>query len=306
MSFDFDFKWSDAWLLQAVWSASASGRESASLKGIVGMGDAFNHAIFTIGELRNGFSKLVRAGYLSEEEGAFKVDGAALRFLEELDKKPVGGPIALIDRTASFLCASPYDGDDLYDPAWPYPSVTDGMIAKAYKDYSREFGKKSKELDEASRSLLANAYLRKDVAKLKELIEEGADVNVRDKDGKTVLMHAAGKANLGIVQYLVEKGASLGLTDQQGDTALHHAARRDSEDLVRYLIDRGSVVDARDRWGGTPLWVAVKCSKGKGEVIRLLLSKGADPHLKGARGKTPLELAREREDFDLLRYFEGS
>jgi ankyrin repeat protein len=119
-------------------------------------------------------------------------------------------------------------------------------------------------------------------------------------------MHAARKANLGIVQYLVEKGASLGLTDQQGDTALHHAARRDSEELVRYLIDRGSVVDARDRWGGTPLWVAVKYSKGKGEVIRLLLSKRADPHLKGALGKTPLELAREREDFDLLRFFEAS
>ena len=62
-----------------------------------------------------------------------------------------------------------------------------------------------------------------------ELIDAGANLNVRDRNGKTALMHAA---HLGykpwskeVVQHLISSGADLNIQDNEGITALAHAER---------------------------------------------------------------------------------
>jgi hypothetical protein len=53
------FTWANAWLFQSI--ASAASQREASLREIVSIGDALNHAIFTNAELDGGLARLFAA-----------------------------------------------------------------------------------------------------------------------------------------------------------------------------------------------------------------------------------------------------
>ena len=65
------FTWSDAWLLLSVALAAERGR--ATLKDVIAAGDAVNHAIFTLAELRRGFAKFIAAGHVTACQDGFDV-----------------------------------------------------------------------------------------------------------------------------------------------------------------------------------------------------------------------------------------
>jgi ankyrin repeat protein len=60
---------------------------------------------------------------------------------------------------------------------------------------------------------------------VKALIDKGADVNAKDKDGQTALMLAAGGGYTEIVKALIEKGADVNAKNNTGDTALSLAKK---------------------------------------------------------------------------------
>ncbi len=302
------FKTSDGWLLLSIWWAGGT-KGVANLQGVIGMGDAINHAIFTSGELRNGFSRLTTAGYVADQEGTFSVAGEALLFLRNLEKTKDknSGPMSWWEEIDRFLGLVPGSTFDLKeDKEWSYPSLSDTMITKANKAYAQEFWKAHRESEDKNRSPLLRAYFKskKDVNKIAEFIQQGVDINGRDTDKKTVLMHAVFDANKPMVEYLLENGADVNLKDRYGETALHHATWKNSEEVVKLLLARKPQMNPRGSTGATPLWKAVKFSKGKGEVIKLLLANGADRNMKDNDGVSPLDLAQSTKEFNLLQFFE--
>ena len=74
---------------------------------------------------------------------------------------------------------------------------------------------------------------------------------------------------------------------------MHQAARRGYVSVVQALLDHGATIDARDAKKETPLRRAVNCRQI--EIVRLLVRRGADPHLADRRGVTPLDRARTAE-----------
>jgi hypothetical protein len=64
-----------------------------------------------------------------------------------------------------------------------------------------------------------------------------------------------------------------------------------------------AVVNARDNDGNTPLLWAVK--RGKTDVAKFLLSKGANPSLANKSGASPVQMARALEETDVLELMEG-
>lgn len=137
------FTWSDAWLLHSV-AVAGGDKDGATLAGIIRIGDAINHAIFTAAELRRGFGKLTAAGYLSEVDGRFRLSGGARVVWTKAVK------FQALDRQRreidAFLKPDPYPAGDpgAEDPAWPYP-LTDSRIAEAETDYRRHLSKGIKE-----------------------------------------------------------------------------------------------------------------------------------------------------------------
>lgn len=125
---------------------------------------------------------------------------------------------------------------------------------------------------------------------VRQLLERGADVNAKDRDGVTALMAASSFALSGgkrdVVRQLLEKGADVDAKDKSAVTALIYAAGEDDPDVVRLLLDKGADVNAKDKDGKTALIWASKY--GQLEHVSPLLDKGADPNAKDDQGKTAL------------------
>lgn len=108
-----------------------------------------------------------------------------------------------------------------------------------------------------------------DIANL--LLDHHADINARDKDGKTPLIRAADAGHIEIATLLVNRGADANVPDNTGRTALSAAAQQGSLDLVSLLLDHKA-----DPKRGSPLFFAVYGQTDRPDIVRLLILRGAD------------------------------
>ncbi|MCC6906807.1 MAG: ankyrin repeat domain-containing protein [Phycisphaerales bacterium] len=149
---------------------------------------------------------------------------------------------------------------------------------------------------------------RDDVPGIRQLLEVGADPNEREsRSGRTALLLATSFPMLPradeIFSLLLTFGADVNASDMRGWTALHFAAQRHDLLKAAALIEHGAVVDAEDEHGNTPLCRATFESRGRGEMIQLLLDAGADRHRPNKHGISALALAMSIANYDVARYF---
>jgi hypothetical protein len=123
---------------------------------------------------------------------------------------------------------------------------------------------------------LIEAVKSRDIKRVKELLERGANPNAKDKNGWTPLHHAASVGSLDIAMLLINKGADVNAK---------------SEKDVNILSDIFNDI-ATINTGSTPLHVAAY--KGNLPVVELLLESGADPNVVDRGGRTPAVLAEHR------------
>eukprot|EP01095_Lingulamoeba_sp_RSL-Kostka_P002113 TRINITY_DN12_c0_g1_i1.p1 TRINITY_DN12_c0_g1~~TRINITY_DN12_c0_g1_i1.p1 ORF type:complete len:140 (-),score=37.52 TRINITY_DN12_c0_g1_i1:651-1070(-) len=90
---------------------------------------------------------------------------------------------------------------------------------------------------------------RGDEVRFEQMLEEGHDINERDRDGNTPIMMAviAGQGNM--VQYLLEKGADFTIGDNIGFQPLHRACQHNDIPLVNLLLDANANVDSKNHYG---------------------------------------------------------
>ncbi|CAM9283623.1 unnamed protein product, partial [Choristocarpus tenellus] len=81
------------------------------------------------------------------------------------------------------------------------------------------------------------------LAVTRELLEGGADPNVKDKLGRTPLWLATDENNKEVVQTLCEAGAMTNLEGPEGRTPLHLAARKGLSDIAEILLRHRAQVD---------------------------------------------------------------
>jgi len=120
-------------------------------------------------------------------------------------------------------------------------------------------------------------------------LNDGADVNKRDRLGETRLMAAARSGNVACVDLLISKKTNVNLQDRDGDTALICAAERGNLGCVRSLLTHGADVNMLDRFGRTPLRRAVRSRNVA--CAAFLVSHGADANATDCEGGTALSCA---------------
>lgn len=150
---------------------------------------------------------------------------------------------------------------------------------------------------------LTERVFNNDLHGLRVGLSQGADPNERDEEGRTPLIHAAIDNRLEVAKLLLDSGAESGAQDDMGNSALHYAAQEYHADMASLLIAHGAKVDAQDIHGNTPLWRAVFNSRGRGELIMLLLESGADRSHSNKSGKSPLDLAKTIANYNITQFF---
>ena len=77
----------------------------------------------------------------------------------------------------------------------------------------------------------------KTVEKAQELIDKGADINYRDKEGNT-LLHVVNSIEM--AKFFLEKGLKVDAKNNKGETPLYTAIKRMYYDLALFLKKNGS------------------------------------------------------------------
>ena len=192
---------------------------------------------------------------------------------------------------------------------------------------------------------LLRAAERSTLAEISQLIQQGADLNARDDQGRTPLMTATHANRPDVVQALLDAGADVNIQDHQRDNPFLYAGAEGLLDILRLTIAAGADPRITNRYGGTALipaaerghvevvdellththvdvnhvnnlgWTAlleaIVLSDGGARhqrVVQLLIDHGADIHIADKDGVTPMQHAQTRgykEIAGILRVAEG-
>jgi ankyrin repeat protein len=175
---------------------------------------------------------------------------------------------------------------------------------------------------------LPAAAAKGDVAMINKLASQGADVNVRDRNGRTPLIVAAFAKQREAIRALAAAGADVNaldrdrydmvtiaavaddvptleaalaagnratnVTSRYDGTALIAAAHLGHVEVVRVLIKAGAPLDHVNNLGWTALVESIVLGDGGARhtaTLKALVDAGADVNIADRNGQTPLHLA---------------
>ncbi|XP_057701015.1 serine/threonine-protein phosphatase 6 regulatory ankyrin repeat subunit C-like isoform X9 [Corythoichthys intestinalis] len=143
--------------------------------------------------------------------------------------------------------------------------------------------------DAKGRTPLHAAAYSGNVTGLRLLLARGAELDARDRGGRSALMVAADRGHSAAVEFLVHKvKPDLTLVDVNNNTALHLACIKGHEMCALLLLgvigDR-SLIDATNDALQMPLHIAAR--KGLATVVQVLLGRGAAVTAVDGEGRTP-------------------
>jgi len=155
----------------------------------------------------------------------------------------------------------------------------------------------------AGRELLEFCY-RGDLEMVKERVVAGANVNYADYDQRTPLHLAASEGNTEVAEFLLLNGADFSLRDRYGRTPVEDARKNGHRDLLSVLERYGARSSAALIAGPNPdvgLTLIAEASKGNAEAVVRLLQGGASAKYSDYDKRTPLHLAVGEGHLDIVR-----
>jgi ankyrin repeat protein len=153
----------------------------------------------------------------------------------------------------------------------------------------------------AGESDLADAAQRKDMAALRTLLGQKADVNAAQRDGATALHWAARLDDLTMADLLIKAGANVAATNRFGVTPLALASMNASAAMIERLLQAGADANrALSELGETPLMMASRT--GNVAAVSTLLRHKAEVNAKeNSRGHTALMWAAADGHTDVVK-----
>lgn len=139
-----------------------------------------------------------------------------------------------------------------------------------------------------------------DLDRVRELLVDNSSLIASENFfGDTALHIAVTSGNNDMIKVLLEAGADVNTKGASGVTPLHLASFYGNEKIAETLLSAGADVNAAGyRHNDTPLHVAAL--HGHVKVIYLLLIHGADRALENSLHQTPLQVAEENKQNDVI------
>ena len=187
--------------------------------------------------------------------------------------------------------------------------------------------------DEFGLTVLHVASKEGNMDEVKRLLEDGAEVDKKNKDGFTALdvailnghfdiarelcekmnidtdgldgsassLHwAAGLGRVNVVKELIGKGGGIEVKEKDSWTPLHYASRNGHLNVVKFLVENKADIHAKDTLGWTPLHLA--SANSQLNVAKFLVANKADIHAKNKCDSTPLHTASMEGHLDIVKF----
>jgi ankyrin repeat protein len=165
-----------------------------------------------------------------------------------------------------------------------------------------EQGADVNENNKSDRTPLFGAAKSGNLEVVKYLLEQGANVNAIDKNGEFPLFYAAQSGNLEVVEYLVKNRAHVKAKNNKDITPLFCAAKNGNLAIIKYLVEQGADVNAKDNLNGEISHFNAACSGGHLEVVKYIVAQGLDVNEKNKYYKTPLFNAVSSGNLATVKY----
>ncbi|XP_053549469.1 cyclin-dependent kinase 4 inhibitor C [Bombina bombina] len=137
--------------------------------------------------------------------------------------------------------------------------------------------------------LLAAAAARGDLEQLRDLLITAPNVDEPNQFGRTALQ-VMRLGNPAIARLLLSRGANPNLKDRTGFSVLHDVARAGFRDTLQTLLEFSADVNLPDDEGNLPLHLAAK--EGHLQVVKLLVvHKDSQLGHQNCNGDTPWDIA---------------
>lgn len=147
-------------------------------------------------------------------------------------------------------------------------------------------------------SKLANAIKSGDNARLKELLEKGANPEACEEFGRKPLERAVWCGNAEAVELLLAHNAKNSMNWHNG-TLLHLAASYGRVEIADMLLKKWpEMLKEEDHHFNTALHIAAE--SGYAEMVTFLIDKGIDPATKNMENRTALFLAEKNKHQDVV------
>jgi ankyrin repeat protein len=153
--------------------------------------------------------------------------------------------------------------------------------------------------------IMACTYGFTDIAKY--LISEGADVNIQDTMYGYTALFGAAYSSQELVEILLANGADIHTKSKEGTTAFTVSVmgvlgESVTTDVASLLLERGADVDEASDTGPAAGYTCLMmvARNANPELVKFLLSKGADINAKAKDGSTALSLAMKENDTEMV------
>jgi len=146
--------------------------------------------------------------------------------------------------------------------------------------------------------------------RIQAFISAGGDINALTSDGITPLMSEVESGTDEIVNILLDAGADVNVKDRQGNNVLMASAfycKKLKLPTIQKMIDKTTNLDLKNKYDRTALNLFSFLNENDNRqfnddiataVVEALLAKGVDPNIKDDDGNSPLINALENAQFD--------
>ncbi|MET3321862.1 UNVERIFIED_ORG: ankyrin repeat protein [Peribacillus simplex] len=152
--------------------------------------------------------------------------------------------------------------------------------------------------DSEGRTATIIATYNNDFETAKILITAGADVNIQDDMKNNPFLYAGAEGYLEILKLTINAGADPKITNRYGGTALIPASEHGYVNVIKELLTNTDIdINHVNNLGWTALLEAIILSNGdekQQQTVQLLIDHGADVNIADHNNVTPLQHAHEK------------
>ncbi|MDA3838253.1 MAG: ankyrin repeat domain-containing protein [Candidatus Delongbacteria bacterium] len=138
---------------------------------------------------------------------------------------------------------------------------------------------------------IVRAAYNGNIKQINNFISASIDVNTMNYLGRSALHYASERGNIELVEILINNGADVNLKDKNGVTPLMEASEKNVE-LVKSLLNAGADVNLYSNYRKNALIYAVE--KDRGDIVKFLLGNGADTSIMTKSGRNAFDYVKRK------------